>query len=1165
MKVCAPMRLGFWLVFAVFSLVVPPSWLVPPLKAAPTSVVVTSGHSGPVAAFAFEPHGTWFATASYDNVIKLWDTESGRLLRTLHGHKQFVDALAISPDGMTVVSSASDGDIKIWNSVTGELQRTIRNDGRGKIVFSADGRSLYGKGLTTIRRWDVATGALLHTYRPRQSVVPASLAVSSDEKLVASGQTAIIDCTCVIDLWDTSGRRRLTWKAHTGAINGIAFSPDGQHIASASGDKTVKLWETATGRLVRQYTGHSDAVSSVVFSPDGSAIISTSHDRTTRYWSVTTGQVIWSSTADIPSYLAEYARVDGHHVIASGGRGMNLVDQKDGTVLRKLAVGAGEHYDAVVVFTPDGNRLVTTGAGLTEWDSSTGQLRNTHVSGEVGRIANVAQSPDGKWIVPINDRDAVMVWDLHERKAIPKIEATKSESGFVFAFDATPDARRLVTSTIADGDNPARIWDIPTGKLLHTLPAARPSKNYRDPYVNALTISPDNKQLATAAGPDRGIRLWDIETGKLIRTIGNVDTRLLAFAADGKTILADEAGVRSGESVKLWDAHSGRLIQTFNAGFTNNAIAITKDGRLVASLGSLEQNVKIFDGGTSRLVFDLDDNPGTGKSLAFSPDGRQLVAANYNGTVAVWSTDTGRLLTTTLQASSGEWITITPEGFFAASAKGAQLVHVTRGMDTIGIDQFFQSLYRPDLVREKLAGDPTGLVREAAAKLDLDKLMESGPPPVVSIVTPASGGTSVEEKVSVEARISDAGGGIGRVEWRVNGTTLALDARGLGRVDETPAGPDNLLTLRQSLWLQPGENEIDVVAYNAKGLIASEPARIIVTYEAPATRIQSLHVLSVGVNDYWDSRLRLNFASIDATAIGDALRRAAGDVYQSVEITTLLDNQVTREGLDRAFADLSEKVRPGDVFVFFLAGHGKTVDGRYYFIPQDFRFDGENSIVERGIDQETWQAWFARIAARKSVLLYDTCESGSLTGDGLQTRGLERVAALDRMTQAMGRTMLSAATDDAPALEGFRGHGVFTYALLDAISRADDNGNELIEITEIASHVDAQVPEISFKSFGFRQVPQMKLVGSNFALVRSTAVLSVGSTQPAEPISSTPSHVVIVPADLYDVAGGAGAVSQQLAPGTLVTLLRSEQGWALVGRDGKALGFVRESTLLAAR
>src|SRR3712207_3531842 len=82
--------------------------------------------------------------------------------------------------------------------------------------------------------------------------------------------------------------------------------------------------------------------------------------------------------------------------------------------------------------------------------------------------------------------------------------------------------------------------------------------------------------------------------------------------------------------------------------------------------------------------------------------------------------------------------------------------------------------------------------------------------------------------------------------------------------------------------------------------------------------------------------------------------------------------EVTAANLDRVFGEVSHCVRPDDVFVLFLAGHGKTLDGRYYFLPQDFHYRGESSIAQSGVGQDRWQDWFARIQARKSILLYDT-------------------------------------------------------------------------------------------------------------------------------------------------------------------------------------------------
>ena len=137
------------------------------------------------------------------------------------------------------------------------------------------------------------------------------------------------------------------------------------------------------------------------------------------------------------------------------------------------------------------------------------------------------------------------------------------------------------------------------------------------------------------------------------------------------------------------------------------------------------------------------------------------------------------------------------------------------------------------------------------------------------------------------------------------------------------------------------------------------------------------------MNDYWDSRLKLTYAVPDADALAEAFRQSgAGTLYSSVEVRKIEDGDVTIANLDKVFGELAGEVHARDAFVFFLAGHGKTIDGRYYYVPQDFRYEGEQSIVDKGIDQARLQAWFAQIPARRGVvLLFDTCESGTLTGE----------------------------------------------------------------------------------------------------------------------------------------------------------------------------------------
>ncbi len=155
--------------------------------------------------------------------------------------------------------------------------------------------------------------------------------------------------------------------------------------------------------------------------------------------------------------------------------------------------------------------------------------------------------------------------------------------------------------------------------------------------------------------------------------------------------------------------------------------------------------------------------------------------------------------------------------------------------------------------------------------------------------------------------------------------------------------------------------------------------------------------------------------------------------------------------------------------------------------------------------------------------------------------------------------MLSAATDDAPALEGYKGHGVFSYVALEALGRADTNGDGLIDVTELAGYIDRQVPEVSYATFKMRQVPQMKIVGSNYPLVTRTAVLDPSEALAAIP--DKPTHVVIAQTPVRSLARGSDTVVE-LKPGTQVTLVETADGWTLVAKDGHKLGYVQETSLI---
>jgi eukaryotic-like serine/threonine-protein kinase len=253
------------------------------------------GHKGIVNDVCYSPDGTRMASASADNSVKLWNSETGQILRSLEGHTNPVTSVRFCGDGRRLASGSSDGTARIWNSDTGQLLQTFMGHAGTvwSVTLSKDGRQLAtGSNDGIVRIWDTETGQALHALKSHTSSVSA-VSFSPNGQLLA---TASRDSTC--KLWDAStGQELCTLVAHAGLVDGLSFSPDGRLVATCGLDETVKIWDVATRQLLHVFKGHTTEVRCVSFSPDGRRLASGGKDgaakignhSTVKIWDVDTG------------------------------------------------------------------------------------------------------------------------------------------------------------------------------------------------------------------------------------------------------------------------------------------------------------------------------------------------------------------------------------------------------------------------------------------------------------------------------------------------------------------------------------------------------------------------------------------------------------------------------------------------------------------------------------------------------------------------------------------------------------------------------------------------------------------------------------------------------------------------------------------------------------
>jgi WD40 repeat protein len=921
------------------------------------------------------------------------------------GHTQGVNSVAFSPDGKQILSGSYDSTVKLWDMVSGREIRTFQEhiSGVNSVAFSPDGRQvLSGSTDTTSKLWDVA-----------------------------------------------SGREIRTFSGHTGFVHSVAFSPDGRQILSGSSDNTIKLWDAAGGREIRTFQGHSDNVNSVTFSFDGRQVLSGSTDITSKLWDAASGREIRTFRGHIGGVDSVVFSIDGWQILSgSSDNAIKLWDAASGQEIKAFQGHTSSVYS--VAFNPDGQQvlLVSGDNPVKLWDAASGREIRTF-QGYTSSVWSVAFSPDGRHILLGSD-NTIKLWDAVSGR---EIRIFQGHARQVYSVVFSPDGRQVLSGS---DDQIIKLWDVASDREIRTF------SGHTD-GVRSVAFSPDGKQVLSGSW-DMTIKLWDAASGQEIKTfLGHTHwVHSVAFSPDGKQVLSGSWD----NTIKLWDTVSGREIRTFH-GHTNGvrSVAFSPDGKQVLS-GSEDGTIKLWDTANGREIRTFQRRSNKVASIAFSPNGRQVLSGSSDGTVRLWDTTTGKEIAQFISFVDGEWIVLTPDGYYNASPNGDNYLNVRVGNNVYGIDQYRSTFYRPQIVEARLQGRPdpariTTTVQEAA----------SFEPPVVVIRSPENGAELPAGQTELSVSVVDRKQPIKNIRVIVNGRLVGGDAmRGIngvrgGDLEATGirlAENRNRVDFRVTLNLDPGPNRIEVLASNpySEGRDTVE-----VSYQAAAQEnaLPNLWILSIGINRYEDSRLQdLNYAVNDAKEIIDVFKTQEGKLYGKVNslliadgaaVTPIKDNIIDHFGFLKA-AGLR------DVVLLFIAGHGMNDDsGNFYFMPSDAAFNADGSIrPSKAVSYREIQA-VLDVPGQKLTFI-DACHSA---GSG-KTRSVDN-NQLVRILQDNSTVIFTSSKGSEPSLERAEyGHGVFTYAIIQGMrGAADSSGNGTVTMKELDAYVSERVKELTDK------------------------------------------------------------------------------------------------------
>ncbi len=1024
------------------------------------------GHFDAIKDFNINKEKNLLVSCGEDGLIILWDIESGKEIKSFSFEKTMISCVDINNSANNIVFGDFDKEntqkhsVKIIDTHTGKLLNEFKTK-IGNLIFvkHINDNTLLVAGSYGINLIDKQTNEIIRKYSGFNNEIK-NTAISKDNKtIVASSKNEVL----IWNIEEVEPTKKINLNYE---IRALAIDNKGSNIAVASYDASVHILNSFNGKEISNIQQFRYNVNTLVFTnndkalavaeekhPDISIFDIQNNKRINTIENIHTGQI--------------GKLVFDNNLLYSSGiwdRSIVSFDTKTNSIARNFSGISKTIYQVADLYN---NKTYAVGFSKNKLFIAfmSKKIRNIISNQKEGAVSCVAISPDNKLLAYGTSTKKVIVLELSTAKIINKFTNHKS---WIRTITFSNDSKLLAVGSFGE----VKIWDIKNNSNLSTI-----TKPIKIPY--AINFDYTNKNIAI--GGRNFAAVFDVNSGEKIKQfkIKNI-AYSVAFSYNNNILAVGEGDETKEGDYKIYrfDLQTKKALKAFSAYSKKiTALSFSKDDKLLLSAGN--KKIKVWDLSNLKETLSINAHLRKINDVEFSvPNQDKIISTSDDGTIKIWDYKTGKLLLTQIGIKGTEnWISFAPDGRFNGSEGALQYFYFVKDLKIIPADNLFEKFYTPDLVADNtnnsqsinsVSNLPEIKINEPAADIPV---FRSGVETLLS---------TSKKTTEISADFIDMGGGIDEIRIYQNNKLIKSE-----KVNVNSKGEK--ITKKYNVRLRKGLNIFEIASFNKNRIKNSK--HIGIEYTGNELDSANMYIFAIGVNNYKKPAYNLNYAVSDANSFAEELSVKSKKLFKQITLYKLFNSGVTKDSINAIIDSIKNNATENDVFVFYYAGHGSmsqdnnTEKSQFYLIPYDITNLYSNEMLkEKGISSEEIRNFAKSIPAQKQLYIFDACQSGGAV-EYLASRGVETEKAIAQLAHSTGTYFLSASGSQQLAGEFEQlGHGVFTYAILQAINGKAFKNNKLT-VKSLSWFVEEEVPELSKKYKGKEQYPVSYGFGQDFPLI----------------------------------------------------------------------------------